>query len=75
MLKVDDDTNGSSLREFDLEVMGPYGTSLANTNSYSHALAVGSGTGKCNVVLSSCTSPATIECSPLDALVTGIVPC
>jgi hypothetical protein len=51
MLKVDDDTNGCSLREFDLEVMGPYGTSLANTNSTARP-AVGSGTGKCNVVLS-----------------------
>jgi hypothetical protein len=74
MLKVDDDTNGSSLREFDLEVMGPYGTSLANTNSYSHALAVGSGTGKCNVVFSYRESPFAIECSFIDALVTGIVP-
>jgi predicted ferric reductase len=46
MLKVDGSTNGTSLREFDLDVMGPYGTSLANTVSYSHALAVGSGTGK-----------------------------
>jgi predicted ferric reductase len=47
MLKGDDDdTNESNLREFNIEIMGPYGTSLANTSSYSHALAVGSGTGK-----------------------------
>jgi hypothetical protein len=42
------------LREFDLEVMGPYGASLANTFSYSHALAVGSGTSKFNALLSLC---------------------
>jgi hypothetical protein len=74
MLKADGDTNGSNLREFDLEVMGPYGTSLANTNSYSHALAVGSGTGKYNVVLSRCKLHVAIECSPIDTLFTGIVP-
>jgi hypothetical protein len=74
MLKLDGDTNGTSLREFDLEAMGPYGTSLANTNSYSHALAVGSGTGKCNVVLSCCKLSFAIERSPIDTLVTGIVP-
>jgi ferredoxin-NADP reductase len=73
MLKVDGDTIGGTLREFDLEVMGPHGTSLANTSSYSHALAVGSGTGKCNV-LSCCKLSCAVECSPIDALVTGIVP-
>jgi hypothetical protein len=73
MLKVDGDTNGRSLREFDLEVMGLYGTSLANTSSYSHALTVGSGTGEYNV-LSCFKLPLAIECSPIDALVTGIVP-
>jgi ferredoxin-NADP reductase len=74
MLKVDGDTNGSSLREFDLEVMGPYGTSLASTNSYSHALAVGSGTGKCNVLSSCCKLSFAIECSPINTLFAGIVP-
>jgi predicted ferric reductase len=64
--KVDGVTNGTSLREFDLEVMGPYGTSLANTISYSHALAVGSGTGKCSALLSLCKLPFAIERSPID---------
>lgn len=55
--------------------MGPYGTSLANTHSYSHAIAVGSGTGKYNMVLSCCKlRSVVIECSPIDILVTGIVP-
>lgn len=33
---------GSSLR---VEVMGPYGTSIAKSGNYSHVLAVGAGTG------------------------------
>jgi NAD(P)H-flavin reductase len=29
-----------------VEVMGPYGTSLAKTDDFSHILAIGAGTGK-----------------------------
>jgi predicted ferric reductase len=54
MLKPDGESSGSSIRQIDLEVMGPYGTSLANTNAYSHALAVGSGTGKHNLSYFGC---------------------
>ncbi|CAB9516820.1 oxidase homolog protein [Seminavis robusta] len=32
-------------RQIEFEVMGPYGTGLAKTSDYSHALAIGSGTG------------------------------
>jgi predicted ferric reductase len=35
----------SSLRLF-VEVMGPYGTSLAKTDDFSHILAIGAGTGR-----------------------------
>ena len=37
---------GSTLTQIDIELMGPYGTSIANTDQYSHALAFGTGTGK-----------------------------
>jgi predicted ferric reductase len=37
--------NRSHLRLY-VEVMGPYGTSLAKTEDYSHVLAIGAGTGK-----------------------------
>lgn len=36
----------------DMEIMGPYGTSLGNTDQYSHCLAIGTGTGKTNAVSS-----------------------
>jgi predicted ferric reductase len=42
MLKQDGLEGGTGMR-IDLE--GPYGTGLANTNDFSHALACGSGTG------------------------------
>ena len=42
-----------TFREFDvagkkneIQIMGPYGTSLGNTKNYSHALVIGTGTGK-----------------------------
>jgi predicted ferric reductase len=71
MLKADGD---SSLREFDLEVMGPYGTSLANTNSYSHALAVGSGTGKYNA-LSCCKLPSPLNAHQSILSLQALSPC
>jgi len=37
--------SNSTRAPIDFEVMGPYGTSLGKTDDYSHALAVGSGTG------------------------------
>lgn len=33
-------------RQIEFEVMGPYGTTLAKTEDFSHALAIGAGTGK-----------------------------
>jgi predicted ferric reductase len=36
---------GISQKQIDIEVMGPYGTSLAKTENFSHALTIGSGTG------------------------------
>jgi predicted ferric reductase len=35
-----------SSRRIDIDVMGPYGTSFAKTEDFSHGLAVGTGTGK-----------------------------
>lgn len=35
-----------SLRQVHMEVMGPFGTRLAKTKCYTHALAFGTGTGK-----------------------------
>ena len=32
-------------RRIEFEVMGPYGTALAKTSDYSHAIAIGAGTG------------------------------
>lgn len=36
------------MRRIDFEVMGPYGTCIAKTEDYSHAVAIGTGTGKVN---------------------------
>jgi predicted ferric reductase len=36
---------GISRKQIDIEIMGPYGTSLAKTENFSHALAIGTGTG------------------------------
>jgi predicted ferric reductase len=45
-LLAENNGNGAiSSFELTVEVMGPYGTSLAKTNNYSHVLAVGAGTG------------------------------
>lgn len=44
MLEGDGD-GGTSLRQIDMEIMGPYGTSLAKTENFSHGLAIGTGTG------------------------------
>jgi predicted ferric reductase len=35
----------TSLRQIRFEIMGPFGTSLAKTDDFSHALALGTGTG------------------------------
>jgi NAD(P)H-flavin reductase len=44
MLKKEGDTSGgSSLKEIDIELMGPYGTSMAKTDQYSHGLAFATG--------------------------------
>ena len=37
---------GNSKKIVDVEVMGPYGTSLGKTEDYSHAIVIGAGTGK-----------------------------
>jgi len=44
MLQGDGD-GGISQRQIEMEVMGPYGTSLGKTENFSHALAIGTGTG------------------------------
>jgi NAD(P)H-flavin reductase len=40
-----DKESASSFRLI-VDVMGPYGTSLAKTEDFSHALALGAGTGR-----------------------------
>lgn len=46
--KVEDDEYSSSaaLHHLDIDIMGPYGTSLVNMNNFSHVFAIGAGTGK-----------------------------
>jgi predicted ferric reductase len=48
---LDEGGNGGiSRKQIDIEIMGPYGTSLAKTENFSHALTIGTGTGTYNVV-------------------------
>jgi predicted ferric reductase len=44
----DEGNGGISRKQIDIEIMGPYGTSLAKTDDFSHALAIGTGTGTYN---------------------------
>lgn len=45
---LESDNNGGYSEKFiELEVLGPCGTRLAKTEDFSHALAIGTGTGKC----------------------------
>ena len=47
LMKDNAEVDGAcSLREIFIEVMGPFGTSLAKTDNFSHGLALGTGTGK-----------------------------
>lgn len=48
IIKDDDQDEGNNTLRF--ELMGPFGTSLAKTEEYSHALVIGAGTGKCVLV-------------------------
>lgn len=41
----EDSGSGFSSRYIDVEIMGPIGTELANTDRFSHILAIGSGSG------------------------------
>ena len=41
-----DGEGGYSHRIIEFEIMGPYGTSLAKMEDFSHAIAIGTGTGK-----------------------------
>lgn len=43
--KHDNDDNSNKLK-VDIDIMGPYGTSLAKLGDHSHVLAMGAGTGK-----------------------------
>ena len=43
-------SGGTSLKQINIEVMGPYGTSSANTQKFSHALAIGAVTGTYNLL-------------------------
>lgn len=45
LLQEDTTSDGTSLRQINIEVMGPFGTSLAKTDDFSHVFAVGTGTG------------------------------
>ncbi|CAB9518019.1 generating NADPH oxidase heavy chain subunit [Seminavis robusta] len=40
-----DGDSGFSKRQIDVDILGPCGTSLAKTEDFSHALAIGTGTG------------------------------
>lgn len=42
-----DKERGFARKRIFIEVMGPYGTSLAKTQDFSHAIAIGAGTGEC----------------------------
>ena len=42
---LNEDNSSDSLRLLDMEVMGPFGTSLAKMDDFSHVLAIGTGTG------------------------------
>jgi predicted ferric reductase len=44
MLELDE-AGGVSHRQIEMDIMGPVGTHLAKTEEYSHALAIGTGTG------------------------------
>ena len=45
LLGGDGDKQGQICRHLSVDIMGPYGTSLARTEDYSHVLALSSGTG------------------------------
>jgi predicted ferric reductase len=45
LLEANNEKGAASSLQLTVEVMGPYGTSLAKTEDYSHILAVGAGTG------------------------------
>jgi predicted ferric reductase len=45
LLEANNENGAASSLQLIVEVMGPYGTSLAKTEDYSHILAVGAGTG------------------------------
>jgi hypothetical protein len=67
-------SGGSNLKQIDIELMGPYGTSIAKTDQYSHALAFETGTGK--FFVHSQGSQRSLPCRlthPFDFR-TGIVP-
>ena len=50
LLEEGDEKNQRSDLELYFDVMGPYGTSLAKTENFSHIVAIGAGTGRKKIV-------------------------
>jgi predicted ferric reductase len=46
--RAEEGRTGSTLR-IDVDIMGPYGTGLVRKEDFSHALAIGTGTGTCRI--------------------------